>query len=101
MFLVVGGSAGGLEVLIKIVGALPAELPGYVLVTVHVADGAESRLPQIADQVADEQQQAATGLLNSRSPYGHSSHRALLGLAETAQPARVKERTQSIVARAG
>ena len=42
---VVGGSAGSLEPLRELTAALPADLPGPVLVTVHVGEGARSELP--------------------------------------------------------
>ena len=42
---VVGGSAGSLEPLRALVAALPADLPGTVLVTIHVGDAARSELP--------------------------------------------------------
>ncbi len=45
--IVVGGSAGGLEALRELVGRLPADLPAAVLVTLHVAGGRRSRLPEI------------------------------------------------------
>jgi two-component system chemotaxis response regulator CheB len=37
----------GVEALIKLVGTLPADLPACVLVTVHIAQDASSRLPKI------------------------------------------------------
>src|SRR5262249_17619031 len=43
----VGASAGGIEALRELVGALPAEFPGVVLVVLHVAPIATSVLPQI------------------------------------------------------
>lgn len=45
--IVVGGSAGGIEALLKIVASLPADLPAAVLVAVHVSPKAESLLPGI------------------------------------------------------
>jgi two-component system chemotaxis response regulator CheB len=42
---VVGGSAGSLEPLRELAAALPADLPGSVLVTIHVGEHARSRLP--------------------------------------------------------
>jgi two-component system chemotaxis response regulator CheB len=42
---VVGGSAGGLEPLRELAAALPPDLPGSVLVTVHIGEHARSRLP--------------------------------------------------------
>src|SRR5437764_5274256 len=42
---VVGGSAGSLEPLRELAAALPADLPGSVLVTIHVGPHARSRLP--------------------------------------------------------
>ncbi|WP_196073241.1 chemotaxis protein CheB [Nakamurella alba] len=43
----IGGSAGSVGALIKLVERLPAELPAAVLVTVHVGDQGTSRLPEI------------------------------------------------------
>jgi two-component system, chemotaxis family, protein-glutamate methylesterase/glutaminase len=42
---VVGGSAGSLGPLREMAAALPPDLPGSVLVTMHVPQGARSRLP--------------------------------------------------------
>jgi two-component system chemotaxis response regulator CheB len=43
----IGGSAGGIEALVELVGGLPADLPACVLVTVHIGEQARSSLPQI------------------------------------------------------
>jgi two-component system, chemotaxis family, protein-glutamate methylesterase/glutaminase len=43
----VGASAGGIEALRELVGALPADFPGVVLVVLHVAPVGTSVLPQI------------------------------------------------------
>ena len=48
----VGGSAGGIEALLDLVAALPAEFPAPVLVTVHVGDRVRSSLPQILSRAA-------------------------------------------------
>jgi two-component system, chemotaxis family, protein-glutamate methylesterase/glutaminase len=42
---VVGGSAGSLESLRDLVEALPADLPGFVAVTIHISEHAKSQLP--------------------------------------------------------
>lgn len=42
---VIGGSAGALRPLLELAGALPADLPGSVAVTIHVGERARSRLP--------------------------------------------------------
>jgi two-component system chemotaxis response regulator CheB len=44
---VLGGSAGAIDGLITIVGALPADFAAAILVVVHVPATAESRLPEI------------------------------------------------------
>jgi len=44
---VVGGSAGSVEALIKLVGALPGDFPAAVLIAMHVAPDARSMLPRI------------------------------------------------------
>jgi two-component system chemotaxis response regulator CheB len=43
----IGGSAGGIEALVDLVGGLPADLPACVVVTVHIGEQARSSLPQI------------------------------------------------------
>jgi two-component system chemotaxis response regulator CheB len=49
--IVIGASAGGLEPLIKIVQALPEELPAAVFVAVHTAPNNPGILPQILARV--------------------------------------------------
>jgi len=44
---VMGGSAGGVEAMQRIVSAFPADLPAAVFVVVHTAAGYESALPEI------------------------------------------------------
>jgi two-component system chemotaxis response regulator CheB len=44
---VLGASAGGVEALRSLVGALPADFPAAVLVVMHLSPGASSALPQI------------------------------------------------------
>ena len=46
----VGASAGGVEALRALVGGLPAEYPGVVLVVLHVPRDAPSALPRILDR---------------------------------------------------
>lgn len=45
--IVVGGSAGSIEVLTTIIAGLPADLPAAVLIAIHISPEARSRLPQI------------------------------------------------------
>jgi two-component system, chemotaxis family, protein-glutamate methylesterase/glutaminase len=45
--IVIGASAGGIEALIQVVAALPANLPAAVFVVLHVSPYAPSRLPAI------------------------------------------------------
>jgi two-component system chemotaxis response regulator CheB len=47
---VVGGSAGSLVPLRQFVAALPAELSGAVVITIHIAEQARSRLPSILER---------------------------------------------------
>lgn len=42
---VVGGSAGSLRPLLDLAGTLPADLPGFMAVTIHVGEQARSQLP--------------------------------------------------------
>ncbi len=44
---VVGGSAGSIEVLAKLVGGLPPDFPGSVFVAVHFPGSVTSTLPRI------------------------------------------------------
>jgi two-component system chemotaxis response regulator CheB len=47
---VVGGSAGSLEPLNQLAATLPADLPGFVAVTIHIGEQARSRLPQLLER---------------------------------------------------
>ncbi|MBE1494260.1 two-component system chemotaxis response regulator CheB [Amycolatopsis lexingtonensis] len=47
---VVGASAGGVEALRAVVSGLPADFPGALLVTMHVAAGTHSALARILDR---------------------------------------------------
>jgi len=44
---VIGASAGGVEALIRLAGALPQDLPMAVFVVVHYPEEAPSTLPQL------------------------------------------------------
>jgi two-component system, chemotaxis family, protein-glutamate methylesterase/glutaminase len=44
---VIGGSAGSIEVLSGLIGGLPADLPAAVLIAIHISPENRSRLPQI------------------------------------------------------
>lgn len=57
---VVGGSAGGVEALKRVVSALPADLPATVCVTLHLASGSPSLLPSILARSAQIQVEPAT-----------------------------------------
>jgi two-component system chemotaxis response regulator CheB len=48
---VIGASAGGLQALRQLVARLPDDLPASVLVTVHLAPNAPSRLPAILSDI--------------------------------------------------
>jgi two-component system chemotaxis response regulator CheB len=67
---VVGGSAGSLEPLRELTAVLPADLPGPVLVTVHVGEDARSELPWLLSR-------------SGRLPAGHVRE------GERLQPGRV------------
>jgi two-component system chemotaxis response regulator CheB len=45
--IVIGGSAGSIEVLTTLIGGLPADLPAAVLIAIHISPEARSHLPQI------------------------------------------------------
>jgi two-component system, chemotaxis family, protein-glutamate methylesterase/glutaminase len=47
---VIGASAGGVEALLQLLRALPADFPAAVLVVLHLPTGARSALPQILDR---------------------------------------------------
>lgn len=44
---VIGGSAGAIEALLRLVGGLPGALPARIFVTIHLAAGATSVLPKL------------------------------------------------------
>ncbi len=44
---VIGASAGGIEALVQLVGALPADFPAAVCIVTHIPAHTDSRLPQI------------------------------------------------------
>jgi two-component system, chemotaxis family, protein-glutamate methylesterase/glutaminase len=48
--IVIGGSAGAIEALLKLVGELPATLPARVFVTVHIPSAATSVLPIVLER---------------------------------------------------
>ncbi len=45
--IVIGGSAGSIEVLTSLIAGLPADLPAAELIAIHISPEARSRLPQI------------------------------------------------------
>src|SRR5262245_40712598 len=45
--IVIGGSAGGVEVLLDMVGGLPADLPASLFIVLHQPPGAASSLPEL------------------------------------------------------
>lgn len=47
---VVGASAGGVDVLVRLVSGMPADFPGCVLVVLHVPADSPSALPSILDR---------------------------------------------------
>jgi two-component system, chemotaxis family, protein-glutamate methylesterase/glutaminase len=50
---VIGASAGGIDVLKRIIAALPADLPAAVLIVLHIWPSATSHLPEILGRVAN------------------------------------------------
>jgi two-component system chemotaxis response regulator CheB len=49
--IVIGASAGGVDALQRLCGALPADLPACVFVAQHLSPSARSMLPQLLDRV--------------------------------------------------
>lgn len=49
--MVIGASAGGIPPLLSVIGALPDDFPGAVLVVVHMPALSKSRLPQLLQRV--------------------------------------------------
>src|SRR5438067_9132194 len=45
--IVIGASAGGVEVLLKLAGALPADLPASIFLVIHTLPGHRSELPEL------------------------------------------------------
>ena len=45
--IVIGGSAGGVDALMRICGGLPADLPASILVVQHISPASRSVLPDV------------------------------------------------------
>src|SRR5215210_1233231 len=50
---VVGGSAGAVDALIRLVGQVPADIPAAILVVVHFPANSTSRLPEILSRAGN------------------------------------------------
>ena len=73
--IVIGGSAGSLEVIRRIVGDLPGDLPAAVFVVMHIPAGAPSMLPAIL---------SSSGSLTAVSPVdGEFPHAGRIFVAPT------------------
>src|SRR5262245_21058316 len=48
--IVIGASSGGIEPLLKLVRALPPDLPAAIFIVLHVSPGVPSRLPAILNR---------------------------------------------------
>lgn len=48
--IVIGGSAGAIEGLLRVVGALPASLAARIFVAVHIPTAATSALPKVLER---------------------------------------------------
>lgn len=64
--IVIGASAGGLQPLLTVIAALPADLPAAVLVVMHVSPTATSRLPEILARASELQVEPARDGLQLR-----------------------------------
>jgi two-component system, chemotaxis family, protein-glutamate methylesterase/glutaminase len=51
--IVIGGSAGGVEALVRLVRGLPPDLPAAVFVVIHFPESVESMLPRILSRAGD------------------------------------------------
>lgn len=80
--IVIGGSAGSIEVLTTLIAGLPADLPAAVLVTIHISPEVRSRLPQILGRAGIlPAQHAAEGepILAGRIYVAPPDHHLLVG----------------------
>ena len=58
--IVVGASAGGVEAVVQVVGALPADLPAAVFVVIHTSPVGSGLLPKILNRVGKLRAEYAT-----------------------------------------
>ena len=80
---VVGGSAGSLEPLRELTAALPTDLPGSVLVTIHVGEHVRSQLPWLLSRAG-----------SLRAGHAREGERLQPGRVYVAPPGRRRSRTR-------
>ena len=80
--IVIGGSAGSIEVLTTLIAGLPADLPASIMVAIHISPEVRSRLPQILGRAGIlPAQHAADGdpILAGRIYVAPPDHHLLIG----------------------
>ena len=76
--IVIGASAGGVEVLLKLAGALPADLPASIFLVIHTLPGHRSELPELLSRRGPLPSACRIAAARSMDWIATSSHRRVV-----------------------